>query len=70
MVKRCDHLYAQKTADISRGIERNFLEGHMSLALYQYHNSEIENLVLKFGEECSCIKATRLRDLEKLHPLR
>ena len=56
MVDRCDHLYAQKTADISRGLERNFTEGHMSFALYQHYNNEIEKLVTKFGEECHCNK--------------
>ena len=65
MVGRCDYLYAQKTADISRGLERNFTEGHMSLTLYQHYNNEIEKLITKFGEECSCLKATNLRNLEK-----
>jgi hypothetical protein len=56
MVDRCDYLYAQKTADISRGLERNFTEGHMSLALYQHYNNEVEQLIMKFGEKCYCDK--------------
>lgn len=56
MINRCDYLYAQKTADISRGLERNFIEGPISLALYQHYNNEIERLVTKFGEECHCNK--------------
>lgn len=56
MIDRCDYLYAQKTADISRGLERNFTEGNMSLALYQHYNNDIEKLVTKFGEECRCNK--------------
>ncbi len=56
MVKRCDYLYAQKTADISRGLERNFIEGRISLSLYQYYNKEIEGLVMTFGEKCHCGK--------------
>ncbi len=56
MIERCDYLYAQKTADISRGLERNFIEGHMSFELYQYYNNEIEKLVTKFGEKCRCDK--------------
>ena len=50
MIDRCDYLYAQKTADISRGLERNFIEGH------QHYNNDIEKLVTKFGEECHCNK--------------
>ena len=69
MVGRCDYLYAQKTADISRGLERNFIEGDMSLASYQHYNNVIEQLVMIFGKECSCLKATKSRDLEKqIHP--
>lgn len=56
MVGRCDYLYAQKTADISRGLERDFIEGSISLALYQNYNNDIEKLVTKFGEECHCSK--------------
>jgi hypothetical protein len=56
MVNRYDYLYAQKTADISRGLERNFIEGPISLTLYQHYNNEIERLVTKFGEECRCNK--------------
>jgi hypothetical protein len=56
MIDRCDYLYAQKTADISRGLERNFTEGRLSLALYQHYNNEIEKLVTKFGEDCRCNK--------------
>jgi hypothetical protein len=70
MVNRCDYLYAQKTADISRGLERNFTEGSISLALYQRYNNEIEKLVTEFGEKCSCLKATKLIDLEKQSPFR
>lgn len=56
MVDRCDYLYAQKTADISRGLERNFTEGNMSFVLYQHYNNEIEKLVTKFGKQCRCNK--------------
>lgn len=56
MVERCDYLYAQKTADISRGLERSFTEGNMSFPLYQYYNREIEKLVTTFGEKCHCSK--------------
>lgn len=57
MVERCDYLYAQKTADISRGLERSFIEGHhISLPLYQYYNKEIGKLVTTFGEKCHCSK--------------
>lgn len=56
MIERCDYLYAQKTADISRGLERAFIEGHISLPLYQYYNKEIGELVMKFGEKCHCSK--------------
>ncbi len=59
MVDRCDYLYAQKTADVSRGLERNFIEDHISLPLYQYYNNEIEKLVMKFGEECHCSKRSK-----------
>jgi hypothetical protein len=59
MIDRCDYLYAQKTADISRGLERDFIEGHISLALYQNYNNEIEKLVTKFGEECRCNKRSK-----------
>lgn len=56
MVERCDYLYAQKTADISRGLERSFVEGHISLPLYQHYNKEIGKLVTTFGEKCRCSK--------------
>ena len=56
MVDRCDYLYAQKTADISSGLERDFMENKISLALYQYYHKEIEGLVTKFGSKCYCDK--------------
>ena len=42
-----------------RGLERNFTGDHMSFALYQHYNNEIEKLVTKFGEECHCDKRPR-----------
>ncbi len=56
MVERCDYLYAQKTADISRGLERDFIEGKISLPLYQHYNNEIQELITKFGDRCRCNK--------------
>jgi hypothetical protein len=56
MIERCDYLYAQKTADISRGLERSLMEGRISPPLYLYYNKQIENLVMKFGEKCRCNK--------------
>lgn len=65
MVSKCDYLYAQKIADTSRWLERDFAKRSISLALYQHSQTEIERQITKFGEECSCLKATNLRNLEK-----
>lgn len=54
MIERCSHLYAQKTADISRGLERDFIDRRISYTLYQHYNTMIERSVSKFGEKCAC----------------
>jgi hypothetical protein len=56
MVDRCDILYGQKTADISRGLERDFMEGKITLDIYQSNNEDMNELINKFVTNCRCNK--------------